>query len=427
MPETIADFLKRMRTSRGFSLRGLAKRAGISHSAVRSWERGDFQPRLPELEATLEALGAGSAHRRRALALVEAPRAVVRLRQEAAQPEKFLAAGQAPQGGDLLRAMRMRQGLTLDEAAQGIGVRASTLSRWERGEMWPSSENLHALCYLLKAAEEEITALSGGRFWLPAIGGEGDTPEQWEKYVFAVYHAPSVRDLRFLALETQMWRLAARRPFALPLLQRTYAYHARALMETNRFAEVNTYVDRTLALARQGHGQQEEWTWAIIAAAAAEAQGGRRPRPMEAARILGDWIESVRSPTNRAWMLSERAIYLAQGGRAEEAVTLSGAACQLSATLEDCVELMFRQRDRAGILTRAGRHGEALSALEAAAPLMVLAEDPLIRHRLLEAECLLGVDRRSEAQESMHHALQLIEHYGFDYMKPRADALAHSL
>ena len=47
------------------------------------------------------------------------------------------------------------------------------------------------------------------------------------------------------------------------------------------------------------------------------------------------------------------------------AVALSEEACRLIVPLDSPVELQFRQRDRAEILAQAGRHGEALEALEA--------------------------------------------------------------
>lgn len=425
------ELLKQMRRAKGLSLRSLAKRAGIAHSTLSSWERGVYQPRLPELEAALKVLDASSAQRRRALALMDAPRAVIRRRAEAGESRAgFVAAvGTAPCGGDLLRAMRLRQGLPLETVARGIGVRASTLSRWERSEMWPEADHLHALCFLLHAEEEEVLALTCERcFQLPVALDESAAPEQWAAVVESVYRAPdNVRDLRFLSLETQLWHLSARRRFALPLLQRTYSYRARALMERNRFAEVDAYVERALNLAEEGHTIEDAWVWAIIASAANACHQRRRTNAAHAAQILGDWMEAVQHPHQKAWMLSERAVYLAQAGQTEEAVALNREAIRFSERHCPDVDTLFRWRDHARILTLGARYGEALDALEAASQLMTLEAEALARHRLLEAQCLLGVNSSAAAQESVQNALQVIVQEHLFYLQPLADTLARNL
>lgn len=51
--------LKEMRNSRGLSVRELAKRSGISNSAIFYIESGRVSPRLDTLELIANALGCG--------------------------------------------------------------------------------------------------------------------------------------------------------------------------------------------------------------------------------------------------------------------------------------------------------------------------------------------------------------------------------
>ena len=136
MKSSLGAFLRQLRRSRHLSLEALSQQAAIARSTLNRWELGTHLPRLPELEAVLGALGADRQQKARALELVNAPRALVPLRQEhasAAGANAFL--GHLPRGGDLLRAMRQRRGRPLFEVARALGVTTSTVSRWERSEM----------------------------------------------------------------------------------------------------------------------------------------------------------------------------------------------------------------------------------------------------------------------------------------------------
>jgi transcriptional regulator with XRE-family HTH domain len=55
--ETFAQRLKRLRTEKGWSIRKLAKRAGVSYESVRMWELGRYEPSLFLGECVAEALG----------------------------------------------------------------------------------------------------------------------------------------------------------------------------------------------------------------------------------------------------------------------------------------------------------------------------------------------------------------------------------
>src|SRR5579871_6714188 len=115
MQNRIGPFLLDLRRARQMSLGQLAARAHVAASTLSRWETGAYQPRLPELEAVLTALCASPEQRERALGLLDAPRGVQRLRVEA--EEVAAERGDDPVvpicGGDLLRALRKRRGLSL--------------------------------------------------------------------------------------------------------------------------------------------------------------------------------------------------------------------------------------------------------------------------------------------------------------------------
>src|SRR5438067_2521649 len=81
------------------------------------------------------------------------------------------------EGAARLRAMRLRQGWTQEQVAARVGVVRTTAAHWERGERLPSAEQTQALCYALGAHEEELLALTTGRF----AGTPGPEPATWEE------------------------------------------------------------------------------------------------------------------------------------------------------------------------------------------------------------------------------------------------------
>src|SRR5262249_6860602 len=164
----LGDYLRQLRRSQRSTLAQLSANAGVSQRTLSRWETGAFQPRLAELETTLRALGAAPAQWERALSLLEAPRAVARLRAEAQERKADLVelAGHAPTTGDLLRAMRLRRRLTVEQVARGLGVAPGSVGRWEAAEGALPEERLDDICRLLGVKPEERVALSQQRLWL---------------------------------------------------------------------------------------------------------------------------------------------------------------------------------------------------------------------------------------------------------------------
>ncbi|MCW3055791.1 MAG: Helix-turn-helix protein [Chthonomonadales bacterium] len=142
-PNAFCSFLRTLRQTRGLSLRDTAAAAGIARYTLIRWEQGHTLPRLPEFQAVLTTLGATPAEQTRALQLLEAPRAARLMQQETSNPTT--ADILQPHGGDLLRALRLRRGWTVTEAARQIGTAQNTVSRWEHGDAWPSPDRSRAI------------------------------------------------------------------------------------------------------------------------------------------------------------------------------------------------------------------------------------------------------------------------------------------
>jgi len=435
VPGAFPEQLAALRRQRNLSLRGLARRAGVSHDALGAWERGERLPRLPELEAALTALGVAPAERLRLIALVPAPRA------RAAAKVGVQPIGPMPGGGDLLRAMRGRRGLTQADAARSAGVSQGRLARWEQSENWPTVERMHHLCSALGASAEETAALVGGRGALPGWD-EAEDAEAWSckggtaspddplgcliKRTY--FHADALRDLRSLSLERALWLRARDSEAFRSHLHDACAYRARAMMEEGRFSEVGAYADRTWKLARQGYGMSQFWAWGVIASATTLRRSSA-VRCTQAADLLASMVPQLLPGENQAWMLSDLAVAMAESGRADEALRASAQAQDLAERLSAPEELLFRRRDHAILLAALGRHGEALDVLETATRLSQFGADPIVRHYLLAAACHLGLRNAGAAQECLTPALALIErpaegdNVHLARLRPHADAL----
>jgi transcriptional regulator with XRE-family HTH domain len=266
---SIGEFLRDLRKSQRLTLAQAGERASVSPVTLSRWETGQFQPRLPELDALLYALGVTPAQRTQALSLIDAPRAVARLREEAEArlPDLVELAGHAPATGDLLRALRHRRRLSFEQVAAQMRVHSATVRRWEASEAAVPEERLAELCRVLGAAPEEQEALAKRRLhlWTPIAANRRtlDALEEQVRRMYGRVHSGErvLMDLRFLALEAQLWPLAARNALARCLLAKAYAFHGEALEVWGHPHEVKPYATHALDLmagAFQNQGKRTE-------------------------------------------------------------------------------------------------------------------------------------------------------------------------
>lgn len=386
-----------------------ALRAGIHRVTLHRWEKGQAQPRLTELEALLSALNAGAAHRQRALALMDAPRAVRQIRSEVARIAERNHMTSMPHGGELLQTLRMRRRLSLEETARRIQSTAATLSRWENSEMWPSQEQLLRLCYALEAQAEEIIALSNGDFGEPS---ERDrlSPETVHRRLHELNMRESepggypLFELAFLRLEADAWPQALKSEEGKQMLIRIYAYHSHRLSCRDRLVEAGAVAAKALGLMTGALAPQAVWLFPAIISARARVFRGERPAPRRGIEILRPWLSAECPPEMRAWMLSDIAKYSVQAGALEAALEMGREYCRIAEQAEAPEEVCLRQWDRAALLMQAGQPQKALP---------LLMENRLLEHvpqdridvSLLRAEAYQMLGKAEEAYGWLQQAL----------------------
>jgi transcriptional regulator with XRE-family HTH domain/S-adenosylmethionine/arginine decarboxylase-like enzyme len=427
MSNELGIFLGNLRKTRGWSLTQAAERAGLSRGTLHRWERGKFQPRLPELEAALTALGVTSQQLRQAIALVDAPRAQARVREDVQRFGQLSGLGPMPGRGDLLRAMRLRQGWTLDDVASQAGVTTRTLRFWENGEVWPVVEKLHHLCILLKAHEQEVIAITCMATPITASAPPAaDALEERLANVIDRFDLASdpLIELDFITLAEQAWRLATRKEAGRYLLAHIFSRYAGFLVMRERFVETAQVADRALELLPEKGASEMFWLYAGISAATASVYRGARPTPQRGIEMLRHLLPAARHPAFQAWILADMAKYhLLSGSSAsgDAAVQLTEQARQTAREAAP-IEHWLRDMDRVRVLIRVQRAAEALDLLEYPS-----WEVPQYRAvvALLLAEAHLEVSAIPAAQEWLQRANADIQECGDrQYLRSHAEALA---
>lgn len=433
MENAIGAFLRDLRTCQQMSLGRLAARAGVAKSTLSKWEADQFQPRLLELEAVFCALNASHAQRERALALMNVPRALHRVRQDTQAAASHAYLGTLPTGGDLLRAMRHRHGMTLEQAAAVLSVAARTVSRWERTEDWPSIERLHALCRLLGAREEEIAVLTLGPVAL-ASGDDNEptSPDVIEERLKSLTYSPispvqaALMDLTYLTLEAQAWRLALRSEAVRPLVAKLLAWHANQLWIEQRFVEAGHKANQAMIILSRLEKTPDFAFLATIRSARTAAEGGSRPAPARGTEMLELWLPRAAPwPEYHAWLLSEMALYASQAGQGENALAFAAQACQVAERARNPAELPSRRLDQVKVLLRCGRLDTALDRLQSEEGSFHPMDVSLLR-----AEALLASGNQTEAHDQLQRAYKLADAHAardvnvFAHGRRQADALA---
>ncbi|MBV9468797.1 MAG: helix-turn-helix transcriptional regulator, partial [Abitibacteriaceae bacterium] len=385
------------------------------------------QPRTLELESLLDALTATPQERQQALVLLNTPQARAQIRETIVQIEERKSLGPMPHGGALVRALRLRQGLTQEDAAKRIGVAVRTLRRWEKLEAWPETSQLHTLCYALEATTEEMLALTTG--YLSPLADVGtvtldELRAQGHHVNFYTnsWETPAWKELCLLTLEAQAWPLVASSGKGQQVLAELYSYHARHLSSNKRYAESGIYAARAMDLWPQGIRPNEIMVEASIALARAVAKRGIRPAPEQGLELLHHWQGEARGPAYQAWMLSELAIYTVQTGNETEGLQLAQRAREIATRCSNHHELYNRELDGARLLLNVKQPRQALNLIQQPHPHPT--RDEAARFALLETEAYLNLEEPALAHDRLQHAWQMIEREAMLHLQPQAQALA---
>lgn len=418
--EKVATLLWGLRTARKWSLGELARQAGISKAAISQWESGYRQPRIPELEAVLSALNADTAQRTRLLAAIEAPRALRQLRKTAIV--------EPPTVGDLLRSLRHRKGWTQEQLASALHVTRTAVGHWEQGERMPSTEQIHEICYMLDAHEEELVALSTGRCpQKPTLS----TAQDWGETQYGIEQrwqqlksdgVGGLDELAFWTLERQVWEHAVQDPSAIPLLAKIYATHAQYFRTHRRWSEIAPYTEKAMTLLDSTQEVTTTRLWVGILRSTAAVYGRDKPTPQRGVYLLSSEVELAGEfPEYQAWMLADMAKYMALDGQAEAGLELTARAIEIARNTNR-TEYIMRQIDHVRLLLQMGRSTEALRILPQEDTFRLVSARAEVS--LLSADAHLRDGNPSEAANSFQKATDLIEQHNLVALRPEADLLA---
>lgn len=190
----ISQTIQETRKARGLTLSALAGAAGIHKSTLSRWERGISLPFTTELTKVLDVLQVSDSERRRCFQSLNAPRAV-----QLTSPQS--GAGTAPVATwEILRALRLRAGLTQGDAARAVGVSQGLVTKWEKGECRPSDTQIHRLCHAFRSTPEESVFLTS-RAWQEIDPLPQDKDALDAAVLYLEHHDPSpYRAGQYLAL-----------------------------------------------------------------------------------------------------------------------------------------------------------------------------------------------------------------------------------
>jgi transcriptional regulator with XRE-family HTH domain len=436
MEQQLGEQLRNWRAERGLSLGALASRAGVAKGTLSGWERGLHQPRLPELEAVLAALGVPTSQGRELLSLIDAPRADRALAPARAAAEELvcLESDDRPVPGHLLKAMRLRRGLTLEQVAREAGVNAASISRWERSEHTPSIEFLLRLLAVLGARPEECDALlSNPRRLKPPPLQHAPTLESLEQRLAELanritFADRALMDLELLAWEAEIWPLAVRSNAARELLGVVWSGQAEWLRWDGRLLEARSYSRRAIQLLRTLDRPTIACQISLCCAVQVWAGAIARDRSPSTSAAALAWLQRwlpLAPGTKCEVELCRRLAEHAWGAeQPNDAIAFVERACSLAERLGDQHLYKCCQFERAGFLLRLGRSQEACALL--ARPSTDSPPYGRLQDTLRWASAMHGVGDPSAAHW-LAEAYALIEQSGYVPFRATADALSREL
>jgi DNA-binding transcriptional regulator YiaG len=426
MNREFAAFLRAQRRRRKLSQVELARRAQVSERTLRNWETGASSPGRWELESILTVLELTPQERGQALQVLPTPRSMDLFRHEAhTSPDSETDIGPMPMLGDLLRAMRLRCGLSQSQMADTLKIARTTVLRWETTETLPSEENLERIWELLKAYPEERVVLGQRRLQIRAgashlsLEGCAEQIEALDKDVQAL-QIPLI-DLRALTLKQQLWPLACQSSEALCLFARLQVVHACWLILNDRKKEAAICLEHSFHILSAHPGSEPFRQSAVNCAAqcADQNRGGNTA----SLRAIKRWLP-VFPRELQVTLWCDMAFYAGRAHRIEEAMTYLGHAREV---LPYSVEVQRMTDDYypttySRVLTSTGRPVEALDWL----PSLPDGSTPAlfrIANKYMWTEALLAAGEKDTAQRYLDAMQRQIEEHPLPRFQQKWEAL----
>jgi transcriptional regulator with XRE-family HTH domain len=339
----------------------------------------------------------------------------------------------------LIRAMRLRRGMTQRDLAQILGISQSAICQWEQGFAWPDGAHLSALLYALAAQPEEGFALSSFPDNMAMTGLESlDSVALGLKQLLrptAYGGGNDLLDLQALALNESANRLAYNEvcPGAAHELKgEIEAAYAQTLVLHGRLREALRACDRSLATPRPGHQPRYVYRATIIRADAVikGAPGSVKSAITDLIR-LADTITSPRcfwQYSYRSWIASTIADGYAKLDRAALALQYFGEAQRFS--MEHEPHSLELERWNAKLLNVLGLHHQALEVAERALEQEPINEMDRLRRpavRLEWVRAAVRVGLMSPASVQLEVSRKEISEMNVSYLVPFVFELQSSL
>ncbi|WP_309720530.1 helix-turn-helix domain-containing protein [Armatimonas sp.] len=413
---TVGQQLQQWRLRRGFSLGALSLRCGIHKSTLSRWERGIQSPSMRELEAALSVLDVPTHEAAVLRRQLDTPRAILYRHQESPDESQV-------SGGELLRMLRLRAGMTQGDAARKVGVARELLSRWERGGGWPDGQKLHALCFALQATVEETLHLTT-RAWQAQTPLPNDK-EALDCVLQNLQQADSMeRNLSYLALASRYDAL----------------YRAGKLSEAEATAiwgHYGMYHDRCHYYSRY-HQHSAHLAAPALRSIRSSTAPLKSGQVAALTLIVGALLEQEK-PSEALQLVNELHLRLPAAQRArypylvarilEHSGQIDEAVQQWEKYISDAgssSDFSIRQQHFVAMLCRHGRYSDA--ARQLAPPLPNESHLwSLWENQLHHAWVLGGLGELAEAQRYLQRVLPLVQQSGSEYLKDLGSSLSQWL
>ena len=338
--------LRSIRQSRNRSIRQLAAQSGVGRSTLSRWETGAARPDKNTLEALLSSLNLSAEER-----LMCAPFLV-----ERRQPDPQSSARRR-----LLRAARLRNRLSLSQAAAKIGVSKAALSRWETGERHPGKSRLAEAAEKVGATPCEVLAIaSPGLLLGPVIEGLANLDLQVQELRRAIPQSFSAtKDLEFLRLDAVIAQRPG--PDAKRLRLELRAAYVEWLGWWYRDAEAGSYATRLLPALRKDPTSD---VWGRVLRAYANFTSEFRSDPEAGIELLSEACKSLRGGPSEGFVRRELAgLFMGAGDWSAAHEQLQRARDSWSGEEDPAVHAYCCSMIEAELWSSRGDHDRATSCL----------------------------------------------------------------
>ncbi len=425
MKDSFARHIRRLRELRGLSQVKLAERAGIAVRTLRYWEAAEKLPRSAELESVLEVLGATADERMRLYSVVPLPRIVKQSKSISRMPSADDLT-QPLDLGDIIRALRQRNGFTQSQFAAAMDVTPTTVMRWETLRSLPDQSNIDRICTLLNATPQEAAVLRSRELLQNDIPDRLDISSLRQQVdrlgSLASQHSP-LTDLFALTLQHYLHFASIREPEAMYLLGRTLLIYGNAQFQKEYLAVAKTLANRSVRLFQQV-GRYDVLSAQAVNLASVFIGGKGDDQFDRKVAYLGDALAHAYSDEMKLRLLCDMALYSSRAGRFTEAL------CLLGKVQSEYRSLLLREEDfnyfelsTGRVLLHKGEPDKALAKFE----FVSSGNSQNAIHFCYQAQAAIAMGDIDAAQRMVCRASELAVRFPFSQTRKLVDQIALQL